>query len=168
MDLSTVVDVFSVIAVVTGLVFAGLELRQFRKSRERESALELFNTFQSPVFARGLQYLAKLPDDLSGPEIEKLLGERMDDVYFTTAAFEGMGAMVHKGEISLSLVKDLFSGTIVVAWTKLRRLMEEERKVLGRETWGEWMQWLAERIMEMEAREGVLPAHVAHRDWKPF
>jgi hypothetical protein len=74
MDLSTIVEIFSVIAVVSGLVFAGLELRQFRMSRERESALELFNTFQSPVFARGLQALAKLPDDLSGSEIEKHLG----------------------------------------------------------------------------------------------
>jgi hypothetical protein len=91
----------------------------------------------------------------------------MDDVYFTTAAFEGMGAMVHKGEISLTLVKALFSGTIVVAWKKLRRLIEEERKAFERETWGEWMQWLAERIMDVEAREGIVPAHIAHRDWQP-
>jgi hypothetical protein len=167
MDLSTIVDVCSVIAVVSGLVFAGLELRQLRKSRERESALELFNTFQTPEFSRGLQSLVKLPDGQSRAQIEDVLGERMDDVYYITSAFEGLGAMVQKGEISLRLVRELFSGSIVITWMKLRRLFEEDRKHLKRETWGEWMQWLAERVIEREEQGDVVPAHIAHKDWQP-
>lgn len=167
MDLSTIVDIFSVIAVVSGLIFAGLELRQFRKSRERESALELFSTFQTAEFSRGLQSLVKLPGGQSREQIEAMLGERMEDVYYVTSAFEGLGAMVQKGEISLELVRDLFSGSITVAWAKLQKLFEEDRKELKRETWGEWIQWLAERVKEREELEGVLPAYIAHKDWQP-
>ncbi len=47
MDLSTVVDVLSIIAVYSGLIFTGIELRQFRISRESVSALELLSKYQS-------------------------------------------------------------------------------------------------------------------------
>lgn len=63
MDPSIVVDIFSVVAAASGLVFAGLELRQFRKSRERHSALGLCSTFQTPEFVRGLRAVGQLPDN---------------------------------------------------------------------------------------------------------
>lgn len=86
MDLSTVVDVLSVIAAASGLIFAGVELRQFRISRERESALELFKTFQSLEFMRGVRVIPQLPDNQSKEQVEELAGERMDDLYFTIAS----------------------------------------------------------------------------------
>ena len=167
MDMSTVVDVLSVIAVVSGLLFAGVELRQFRISRERESALELFNTFQSPEFMMGVRAIIQLPDNQSKEQVEKLAGERMDDLYFIIASLEGLGVLVHKEELSLGLVEDFFSGIIVTTWLKLRRFVEDARKALDRETWGEWTQWLAERIMERERTRPAVPAHIEHKDWKP-
>jgi hypothetical protein len=71
MDLSTVVDLLSVVAVVGGLLFAGVELWQFRLSRERESALELFNASQSREFNRGVRVMAQLPDNQSKEQVEK-------------------------------------------------------------------------------------------------
>jgi hypothetical protein len=167
MDLSTVVDILSIIAVVSGLIFAGIELRQFRLSRERESALELFNTFQSRDFMSGVRAITQLPDNQSKKQVEELVGERMDDLYFVLASVEGLGALVHKGELSLRLVEDFFSGIIVVTWLKLSRFVEEERSALDRETWAEWVQWLAERIMERERGRLVVPAYIEHQDWEP-
>jgi hypothetical protein len=167
MDLSAVVDVVSIIAVVSGLLFFGVELRQFRLSRERESALELFKTFQTPEFMRGVRAITLLADDQSREQIQELAGERMDDVYFAIANLEGLGALVHKQELSLELVDDFFSGIIVTTWLKLRRFAEEEREALGRETWMEWTQWLAERIMEREKTMTAIPAYIEHKDWKP-
>lgn len=167
MDLSTIVDVVSIIAVVSGLIFFGVELRQFRLSRERESALELFNTYCSPEFMRGVRAITQIPDDQSKEQVEKLIGERMDDVYFVLAILEGMGALVHKQELSLELVDDFFSGIIVTTWSKLRRFAEEEREALDRETWMEWTQWLAERIIEREMTMTAIPAYTEYRDWKP-
>jgi hypothetical protein len=167
MDLSTVVDVLSIIAVVSGLFFAGVELRQFRLSRERESALELFNSIQSLEFMRGVRAITQLPDDQSKEQVEELMGERMDYLYFALACFEGMGTLVHKEELSLGLVEDYFSGIIVLTWLKLRRFMQDERKALGRETWMEWSQWLAEKIIEREGTKAAVPAYIEYQDWKP-
>ncbi|NIS83390.1 MAG: hypothetical protein GTO14_25065 [Anaerolineales bacterium] len=167
MDLSAVIDVLSVIAVVSGLIFAGVELRQFRISRERESALELFNAFQSPEFIRGIRAITHLPDNQSKEQVEELAGDRMDDLYLVITSFEGLGALVHKEEVSLRMVEDFFSGIIVTTWSKLRRFVEDERKALNRETWAEWTQWLAERIMERERKRPAVPAHIEYQDWKP-
>lgn len=167
MDLSTVVDVVSIFAVVSSLVFAGIELRHYRQTRERESSLELFNSIQSLEFMRGLRAITLLPDDQSKEQVEAIAGKRMDDVYFTIASIEGMGVLVHKEELSLRLVEDFFSGIIVVTWLKLRRFVQDERKMLNRETWMEWTQWLAERIMERESKKPAVPAHLEYRDWEP-
>ncbi|NIM92948.1 MAG: hypothetical protein GTO18_04465 [Anaerolineales bacterium] len=167
MDLSTVIDVLSVIAVVIGLFYAGLELRQFRISRERESALELFKTFQSLEFMRGVRLIPELPDNQSREQIENLAGERIDDLYFTIASLEGLGVLVHREELSLGLVEDFFSGIIVTTWLKLRRFVEDERKALDRQTWGEWTQWLAERIIEREKTNPPVPANIEYQNWKP-
>jgi len=37
----------------------------------------------------------------------------------------------------------------------------------GRETVGEWFQWLAERFAEREGAAPPVPANVQYRDWRP-
>lgn len=167
MELSTVVDILSIIAVVSSLVFAGIELRHFRISRDRESALELLNTFQSRDFMAGVRVITQLPDNQNKQQIKSLVGEGIDDLYFTIASFEGLGALVYKEEISLELVEDFFSGIIVTCWLKLRQFARDERQDLKRETWMEWAQWLAEKIMEREKTRSPLPAYLEHKDWSP-
>jgi hypothetical protein len=167
MDLSTIVDVFSIIAVASGLVFAGLELRHFRKTRERESALELFSTIQSPEFIRGVRAITELPDNLNCEEVERAAGEKMDDLFLVAASMEGLGALVHGEELSINMVERFFGGTAIFTWKKLAHYFREKREELGRETWGEWVQWLAEKVMEREASTGTLPAYTAYRDWQP-
>lgn len=167
MDLTTVVDVLSIVAVVSGLFFAGAELRQYRISRERESALELFKSIQSLEFMRAIRAITQLPDNQSKEQVEKLVGDRMDDVYFAIANMEGMGVLVHKEELRLELVEDYFSGIIVLTWLKLRRFIQDERKAVGRETWMEWTQWIAERIMEREGAKAAVPAFIEYRNSDP-
>jgi hypothetical protein len=167
MELSTVVDLVSIFAVVASLFFAGIELRHYRQSRKRESSLELFKSIKSLEFMKGLRTITLLPDDQSKEQFEALAGERMDEVYFMVACIEGMGVLVRREELSLRLVEDFFSGIIVVTWLKLRRFVHDERKLLNRETWMEWTQWLAERIMERETKKPAVPAHIEYRDWEP-
>lgn len=166
MNLSIVVDILSVVAVVCGLFFAGIELRHFRLNRDRESLLKLFSTFQTPEFVKGVRAIAQLPDNLSKQQVEELVGEQMEDLFFTLASLEGLGALVHKEEFSLAVVEDFFSGIIVLTWLKLRRYVEDERKALDRDTWLEWTQWLAEKIMDREMVKPAVPAYIEYKNWK--
>jgi hypothetical protein len=78
-------------------------------------------------------------------------------------------ALVHvcRDEISMDLRDEFFSDQIVVSWPKLQGYFLGERDETGRETIGEWFQWLAERFAEREGATPPVPAHIQFRDWRP-
>jgi hypothetical protein len=164
--LTTFVDLLTAATLIFGLAYAGVELRQFRASRDRENALELLRSFQTPEFARALRAVYALPTGLTKGEIEEALGEQMDLVYALTTTWESLGILVHRGTMSLGLVDDFFSGPIRISWAKLRPYVEGERAEQGRDTIGEWFQWLAERMQERESVVPPVPAHILYTDWK--
>src|SRR5687767_2867031 len=108
MDVSTIADLVSTAAVVFGIAFAMMQFRQYRASREREGALELLRSFQTPEMASAIRAVYCLPEGLTKSEIEAALGERMDVVYALMTTWEGIGMLVYRGEISLDLVDDFF------------------------------------------------------------
>jgi len=167
MDLGTIFNLISAFALVTGLVFALIELRQHRASRKREAALLLLNSFRTADFNKALHFIFELPEGLPYPELEKAYESNADDAYTLGLTWESLGVLVCRGEISLDLVDDLFSGPIIISWRKLKPIVEHRRREQGRDTLGEWFQWLAERMMEREADSPPIPAYIKYREWKP-
>lgn len=166
MELTTLFDALSSLGIIAGLIFAGVELRNFRKSRERESALQLYKTFQTPDMVRARRVIFNLPDNLSRQEIIDLLGDRLEDAYHMIQSMEGLGTLVVKREFRLELVEDFFSGLILISWRKLKRFVEDERREMKRETIGEWFQWMAEKIQEREQKIAPIPGYIEYKDWK--
>ncbi len=166
MELSALVDFVSVSAILLGLIFAGFELRQLRRARSRESALHLYQTFQTPDMVRARRLIFFLDDDLSRDEIVAQVGDRLEDVYYMIQAMEGLGTLVMKREFPLQMVEDFFSGLILISWSKLKRFLDDERADMGRDTIGEWFQWMAERIQEREGDKPSIPGYIEYKDWK--
>jgi hypothetical protein len=54
-ELSVGLDIVAAATLVFGLVFAIVQLRQYRASRARELGLELLRSFQTPEFASALR-----------------------------------------------------------------------------------------------------------------
>ena len=154
-------------AVVIALGFAAVQLRQYRAGKDREAALLMLRSFQTPEFAKALNLVYNLPDGLSKQEIEETIGEDFHLVYALMTTWESLGVLVHRGEVDIELVDDFFSGPITVSWRKLKNHVFGERAALGRDTVEEWFQWLAERFAERESTADPVPAHIAHQDWKP-
>jgi hypothetical protein len=154
-------------AVVTGIGFAIVQVRQYRRDRRRAAAVELLHSFQTPAFAEALNLVYNLPDGLSRDEIERRLEGRFHLVYSLMTTWESLGILVHMGEIDLGLVEDFFSGPILISWRKLERHVEGERAATGRETIEEWFQWLAERLRARESVAAAIPAYIEHRNWRP-
>ena len=167
MDAQFLLQLVQAAVVVIGVGFAAYELRKYREERNREAALELVHTFQTPEFAKALLIVCGLPDGLSKAEIEAHAGEDFYLVYGMVTTWESIGILVHRGEMSIDLVDDFFSGPILLSWQKLQRYFFDLRRETDRETWGEWFQWLAERFAEREAAAPPVPAHLQFRDWRP-
>lgn len=167
MSVEVIFQAVESIAVVVAVGFAMVQVRQYRRDKHREAAMELLHAFQTPSFARALNIVYEMPEGLSKEEVEAYAGDEFHLVYAMTTTWESLGVLVHHGEIDLQLIDDFFSGPIRISWRKLEGHVMGEREATGRETINEWFQWLNERLAEMESRESPVPAHIAYKDWQP-
>lgn len=166
-DLGTIADLTSAAAVVVGLLFALVQLRQFRRVQEREAGMALLRSYQTRTLARALLIVFELPDGLGKAEVEARVGGEMATLYAMMTIWESLGILVHRGQVDLAMVDDFFSGPIVLSWGKLHRYVDEQREELCRGTLWEWFQWLGEQMLERESATPPVPAHIAHRRWLP-
>ena len=168
MDLSTLANLINAIAVTAGVIFAAIQIREYRQSRQRDSMAALVRSFQTPSFSHALRRVSSLPDKVAREQITSLLGpDGEDHIYSLLTSWEALAILLYHKEVTLDLVDDFFSGPIIVTWQKLSRYIEETRVEANRETYFEWVQWLAERMLERESKTPAVPAHIAHKDWKP-
>ncbi len=167
MDLATIASLAEAAAVVAAVVFGLIQLRHFRSHRQRESSFTLMHSLQTPAMLKGLMLLDKLPHGIDWQQLEDQLGD--DVLYLQTllGTWESLGILVFHGEVSLDLVDDFYSGSIVQSWDKLNGIVEEIRTQTGRQTRWEWFQWLAERMHEREVGAPPIPAHIQHRPSPP-
>ena len=167
MELSTIANLINALAVTAGVSFAAVQIRDYRRQQHRDSMSALVRSFQTPSFAHSLRRVSFLPDNVAHEQIPALLGpDGEDHVYALLTSWEALGILLHRKEITIDLVDDFFSGPIIVSWRKLSRYVEAMRAEAKRDTYFEWVQWLAERMMERESKTPPVPAHIAHRDWK--
>lgn len=167
MSVEVIFQAIESIAVVIAIGFAMVQVRQYRRDKRREAAMELLHAFQTPSFARALNIVYEMPEGLGKEEVEAYAGDEFHLVYAMTTTWESLGVLVYHGEIDLQLIDDFFSGPIRISWRKLKAQVMGEREATGRETINEWFQWLNDRLGEMESLEPPVPAHVAHKDWQP-
>ena len=65
MELTLIFQIISTSAVILGILFGVLNLRNFQKMRKREAAMLMLNSFQTTEFVRGLLLIFDLPDGVS-------------------------------------------------------------------------------------------------------
>ncbi len=167
MPVEVVFQVIESIAVVIAVGFAILQVRQYRRDKHREAAMELLHAFQTPEFAKALCIVYAMPEGLSAEEVKKFTGADFHLVYAMATTWESIGVLVCRGEIDLQLVDDFFSGPIRISWSRLEEFIRAEREANRRETIFEWFQWLNERLGELESEEPPVPANIEHENWTP-
>jgi len=165
-DLSTLLQLISTLALVGGVTFAGVQWRSSRLERKKQQQVMLLRSFDSPTFTRAMRVVMELPDSTSKEAID---GDPnlADLVWFWLGVTESLGELVHERELPVQVVDDTISGPILVGWRKLHRYVEESRTTFGRATWNEWAQWLAELLDRYERTAGRTPAHVREAAWRP-
>ena len=166
MNMTLLLQTIATTTFVAGAIFTVVQLRHFRLAREREVALTLLGFLHQPDFVKALRLMYDLEPGLSRAQVETRLGENMHLVYTMMTTWESLGVLVYRRQLSLDLVDDFVSGSLVLSWEKLQRYVGEERAHRGRDTLLEWFQWLAERMLERESKTAVVPAYEAHRDWR--
>lgn len=158
-------EIFGALAIVGGALFALVQFREIRRRRASQVAAELCRGFTEPELARAINLLRNLPDGLGLEAVEERGPEVEEAMQIVGMTFETMGLLVFEGIASFEIVQKLAGGLLLMMWRKMEVWTKEVRADHGNPRFGEWIQWLAERVAEGEAR--VVPAHEAHAGWRP-
>jgi hypothetical protein len=167
MNTALILQLIATTIMIIGVAFGIQNIRQYQASRKRESAVMMLNSFQTSDFVSGLLCIYALPEQVSKEEIDQLPPDQFLAIYMVMGTWERLGVLVFRGELDLGLVDDAFSGPIIQSWQKLEGYIRLFRLQIQRDTYMEWFQWLAERMLEREASALPIPAYLAHQDWKP-
>jgi hypothetical protein len=166
LDLATILNTVSTIAIVGALIFTALQVRQANLSRRDQAAVTVIQTSQSDSWAHALEAVARLPVNA---RLEDVLacGPAMEQAIFDYGVkLETIGYMVFRRMAPLATVDDLMGGVILVYWSRAEAWIENERTRTGNPKFFEWCQWLADRICELRSRRGHEPAHIRYLGWR--
>mgnify|MGYP001166525524 FL=1 len=160
-------EVFGVLTIIGAVLFSWYQINQLKKDRASAAAFQLTKIFQDSTFAHGLHRVFNSPENLNAEEFEEFHQGHMKDVVTLMTTWESLGAMIYRKELDWNLMYDYFAGAIVVTYLKTERVIDDWRTKNNRPSYFEWMQWLAERVMELEDGTPPVPANLLHKDWTP-
>lgn len=165
--LANLAEVFGTLSIIGGLLYAVIQIHQYRQQLRETATLELMNRFQTPEFSQAFRIIRSLRDDVPSSELNANSPETEATAMFVCSVYETVGLLVFRRILPFQVVEDLTGGAVVLCWCKLRAWIEETRVETSNNQVFEWFQWLVERCEEQQQIESKsLPAYEAHRNWR--
>ena len=168
-DLQTVLTYLTLISVPVGVFYHIMTLNNTRKNQEltlksqqlatetRQTQLfmQIYSRWTDTTFNENYFNLIdrewKDFDDWMakyGDQVKIRASNRAIDQYF-----EGIGVLVHRGLIDISLVDDLMSSLLISFWDKRSPLVNEARERYGSPQIMEWTEYLYNQVMEIAVEQ---------------
>ena len=151
LDIPSISAVVAATGVLVGVVFTAMELRNLVKTRQTDLVIGLYSTMGSKEMLETWEKI-KTREYKDFNAYIKEYG--LSEVHEVGVFYEGIGVLLRRELIDISLVDDLFSIPIKSVWEKLKPIVEWQRKQSGRPQYYEWFEYL---YNEMQKREQRLP-----------
>jgi hypothetical protein len=165
MDLASILNLVSTAAIVGALVFTALQVRAANNARRDQGAVVIIQTTQDSKWIEALNLVSTLPEQATVEYIREQ-GEIMERALFELSIrLEPVGYMVYCRIITLRAVDDMIGGVAMVIWSRAQRWTEEYRKTSNNPKFNEWVEWLADRIVERRKGLPPEPAPRQYRNW---
>lgn len=122
-----VLSALASVAIVTGVVVGFLQLRALRAQRQTEQVLRAYMPFLEENLTRAHWRVHNWDYTTFEDFLARASLEDWTDLDQVTTFFEMMGVFYKRGVASLSLLDDLFAGSLVLMWSKLAPLIRGYR-----------------------------------------
>ena len=152
-------------SIITGLILGWFQVLHFRVQQRDAVAITLAQTFYNQDLAKAIALLQGVPDGIRLQEMRDKGPDYQAAAITVCTSFETMGLLVYKRIAPLDLVLDLAGGIVSVSSRKLHLWLEDVREEQQQPSWGEWFEWLGDQALK--AKTPLLPAQIAHKNWKP-
>jgi len=147
LDIPSISAIIATVGVLIGVVLTVLEVRNLVETRQTDLVIRLYSTFGSEELQDAWEKTqTREYKDFNAYRREYGLREVNEVGWF----FEGVGVLLHRRLIDISLVDDLFSSPVKRAWERLKPIAEGERNQTQRPQIWEWFEYL---YNEMQKRE---------------
>ena len=154
-DLTSISAILAAIGVFVGVVFAVLQVRDLIKTRQTDLIMRLYSHFGGKEFLEARKTVMDLKfKDYS--DYVKKYGRfgRFEAVSEVCMFFEGIGVLLHRKLIDISLIDDLFSPiSIKIIWEKMKPVVEGWRKQFNEP---QTLEWFENLYNEMQKRKQQL------------
>jgi len=155
-DISTLSAVVASVSVVAGVAFAVLQLRDLVKTRQTDLVMRLYSAYGSREFQEAWVETLRLDFEDYKDFLRKYGATSEKPAYasvnMVAAFFEGIGILLHRKLVDISLVDDLFSSDVVLTWHRMKPLVEGWRKQFNRPQISEWFEYLHNEMMKREQK----------------
>lgn len=163
-DLANVVEIIGILAIVFGIVFGLLQLKQHRKQSHDMAILELARSFEDPEFTEAYMLVTSLREGIRNEELEAKGEDYVTAAMRVGWKFETVGMLIYHRVVPMSAMADLVGGFALKLWSILSVWAEEMRETKNQPEFFEWYQWLVERLEE-RGQPGTEAAYIANRKW---
>ena len=164
-DLANIVEIVGIFAILFGVAFGLIQLKQHRIQRRELALLECARSFEDEDFTEAYRLISELPDGMTRATFDALGDEYEPAVIRVGMKFETIGLLIHRGVIPIDAMSDLVGGAALKIWQVMEPWVEETRTHRSHPTFWEWYQWLVERLIE-RGRMDMQPAYLRESDWK--
>jgi len=160
---STLLNLISSFAVLAGVIFAVVELRNAGRDRRDAAAVGVVGTVQSQEVRQAMRDILALPNRVE-PQVVRDNPALLDAALAVDSACEMWGSMVFEGIVDHHMLDRMVGGWIRGSWNRLELWIASEREVLNSQNVAEWWQWIVE-LLENDPDPGKAQgAHIAYRD----
>lgn len=152
--------------LLAGVIFGIMEIRRARKARADKAAMDVFGLCIQTSFTQAHMLVLGLPLD-APPDLIRESPDLRRASELTVNQYEYLGMMVFYRIVPLRTLDLLVGGVVRSTWMRLHTYVEAEREALNIPAFGEWFQWLAERLEQHPQPEKQVGSHIAFSTWKP-
>lgn len=131
LDIQTLSIAIAAVSVVAGVIYSSIQLRNQTKARQTDLVMRYYATFATKEFQDSWEQL-----------LAREVTDHVDMHMRACILFEGVGVLLHRKLIDISLVDDLFSYPIKRIWEKVKPLVVDARKSLDSPQLYEWFEYL--------------------------
>lgn len=156
---------FAQISLIAAAGVAGYQFVLHRRERAEQNSLQVLTRLTSPEFRVAYAKVWELPLEASADEVVGRGADMEAAVDAVMMTFEVLGVMVHNRMVPLDAVDQAIGGFLRESWRRVRHYAAWKRDAIGSRRWGEWYQWLADRLAHETRRS--MGAYEAFKDWEP-
>lgn len=164
MQLGDWLNVVTTLAVLGGVAFALVQIRDARRKAAAQAAQAFVTGLQSEERAKDHLLVHRIPKGLAPHDWDKLEMPLQEAGFRIAAMCESTGILVHERVLSIDIVSEMLP--IADYWARLGPLAMHLRELNDSPRRMEWFQWLAERVAEHHD-DAHAPAYIEHKDWRP-